>query len=313
MAFQTPITAKSALEAVQRHDYALPAIQREFVWSTDQICMLFDSLLRGYPIGSFLFWKVKAENSQKFVFYDFIRAYHQRNSPHCQTLALAAPRDLTAILDGQQRLTALNIGLFGSHAEKLPRKHWNNAAAYPVKELYLDLNHEADDEELGFFYKFRFLTAAEASSPSDGEHWYRVKEVIQLEDGLPMMKYVQQNELDEPAYTALYQLHHAVHAEPAISFYEEGNQELDDVLHIFIRLNSQGTPLSHSDLLLSIGLHTFRHSCASIMFRRGVPKEAIRRLLGHHSWDFTASGNPEPTSTLAGEARTQVVWDGKDG
>jgi hypothetical protein len=24
------------------------------------------------------------------------------------------------------------------------------------------------------------------------------------------------------------------------------------------------------------------------MFRRGVPKEAIRRLLGHHSWDFTA-------------------------
>jgi hypothetical protein len=288
MAFQTPITAKSALEAVQRHDYALPAIQREFVWSTDQICMLFDSLLRGYPIGSFLFWKVKAENSQKFVFYDFIRAYHQRNSPHCQTLALAAPRDLTAILDGQQRLTALNIGLFGSHAEKLPRKHWNNAAAYPVKELYLDLNHEADDEELGFFYKFRFLTAAEASSPSDGEHWYRVKEVIQLEDGLPMMKYVQQNELDEPAYTALYQLHHAVHAEPAISFYEEGNQELDDVLHIFIRLNSQGTPLSHSDLLLSIGLHTFRHSCASIMFRRGVPKEAIRRLLGHHSWDFTA-------------------------
>jgi integrase len=38
----------------------------------------------------------------------------------------------------------------------------------------------------------------------------------------------------------------------------------------------------------SVGLHTFRHSCASIMFRRGVSKEAIRRLLGHHSWDFTA-------------------------
>ena len=37
-----------------------------------------------------------------------------------------------------------------------------------------------------------------------------------------------------------------------------------------------------------VGLHTFRHTCASIMFRRGVPKEAIRKLLGHHSWDFTA-------------------------
>ena len=37
-----------------------------------------------------------------------------------------------------------------------------------------------------------------------------------------------------------------------------------------------------------VGLHTFRHSCDSIMFRKGVPKEAIRRLLGHHSWEFTA-------------------------
>jgi len=37
-----------------------------------------------------------------------------------------------------------------------------------------------------------------------------------------------------------------------------------------------------------VGLHALRHSCASIMFRRGVPKEAIRRMLGHHSWEFTA-------------------------
>ncbi len=38
-----------------------------------------------------------------------------------------------------------------------------------------------------------------------------------------------------------------------------------------------------------VGLHALRHSCASIMFRRGVSKEAIRKMLGHHSWDFTAS------------------------
>jgi integrase len=37
-----------------------------------------------------------------------------------------------------------------------------------------------------------------------------------------------------------------------------------------------------------VGPHTFGHSCASIMFRRGVPKEAIRRMPGHHSWEFTA-------------------------
>jgi integrase/recombinase XerD len=64
---------------------------------------------------------------------------------------------------------------------------------------------------------------------------------------------------------------------------------------------STGAPLDRSKLYhlvraageragvpFPVGLHTFRHSCASIMFRRGVPKEAIRRLLGHHSWEFTA-------------------------
>ena len=214
--------------------------------------MLFDSLLRGYPIGSFLFWKVAPENSQKFVFYDFLRTYHQKNSPHCATLAVAAPRELIAVLDGQQRLTALNIGLFGSFAEKLPWRRWNNDDSYPVKELYLDLNHQATSDELGFFYRFRFLTSAEAGAPADGEHWYRVRDVNTLEDGPPMMDYVMENNLDKPAYGALYRLHQAVHKDGAISYYEEKNQQLDDVLHIFVRLNSQGTPLSHSDLLLSI-------------------------------------------------------------
>jgi transposase len=43
----------------------LPAIQREFVWRPDQIIQLFDSLLRRYPVGSFLFWEVQPENRDK--------------------------------------------------------------------------------------------------------------------------------------------------------------------------------------------------------------------------------------------------------
>lgn len=47
MPFQAPITIASALERMHRHDYVLPAIQREFVWGPDRICRLFDSLMRG--------------------------------------------------------------------------------------------------------------------------------------------------------------------------------------------------------------------------------------------------------------------------
>lgn len=44
MAFQTPITIERALQGVTSHEYVLPAIQREFVWKPEQICVFFDSL-----------------------------------------------------------------------------------------------------------------------------------------------------------------------------------------------------------------------------------------------------------------------------
>jgi uncharacterized protein with ParB-like and HNH nuclease domain len=77
MPFQTPITIKSALDKVHRHEFVLPAIQREFVWKPEQIARLFDSLMRSYPIGSFLFWEVERVNVRQYKFYDFVLNYHQ--------------------------------------------------------------------------------------------------------------------------------------------------------------------------------------------------------------------------------------------
>ena len=58
MSFQTPLTIKKALERIDKRELLLPAIQREFVWSADDIELLFDSLMCDFPINSFLFWKV---------------------------------------------------------------------------------------------------------------------------------------------------------------------------------------------------------------------------------------------------------------
>jgi hypothetical protein len=49
LSFQTPITIQKVLERISARDYVLPAIQREFVWDRDQICALFDSLMRKWP------------------------------------------------------------------------------------------------------------------------------------------------------------------------------------------------------------------------------------------------------------------------
>lgn len=255
MALQTPITIGKALEKISRHDYLLPAIQREVVWKTPQIVRLFDSLMQDYPISSFLFWKVDREHNQNYVFYEFITNYHQRTPCHLKRHDLFEAREITGILDGQQRLTALNIGLRGSHAEKLPRLWVDSPWAYPVTHLYLGLDGHAVGNDLGMVYDFRFLSQDQfGERETKGEHWFRVSKIVKMESNLEIFKYLQGLGLTSEnfPFETLSHLHDVVHRDPIISYFEEESQDLDKVLNIFIRVNSGGTPLSYSDLLLSI-------------------------------------------------------------
>jgi hypothetical protein len=96
MPCQAPITVKIALDRIWKHDYVLPAIQREFVWKPEQIYRLFDSLMQGFPVGSFLFWKIEPETAKTFEFFDFAREYHQRDNPQIIVVHLARISDLNA-------------------------------------------------------------------------------------------------------------------------------------------------------------------------------------------------------------------------
>ena len=252
---QTPIPIEKVLDRIRDREYLLPAIQREFIWKPEQICMLFDSLMRGYPIGSFLFWELKPATLSQFRFYEFIRNYHQLNAPHCPPYQGAPRVGVTAILDGQQRLSSLNIGLRGSHAQKLPYKWANNLDAYPRKLLYLNVAARLGENDLGLAYEFTFLTDQEADGNHSDSKWFRVGDILTLDMGAPMFHYVRdQGLVDTPAFDTLHRLHTVVRQEPVISYFLEEEQDIDKVLNIFIRVNSGGTVLSYSDLLLSIAV-----------------------------------------------------------
>ena len=64
---------------------------------------------------------------------------------------------LTAVLDGQQRLTAFNIGLRGSMAVKRPYKWWSSPDAFPRRVLALDLLAHPEPDEFGNRYTFEFI------------------------------------------------------------------------------------------------------------------------------------------------------------
>ena len=145
MSFERALTIKEAIDHIHRKRYLLPAIQREFIWDAEQMEKLFDSLMRDYPIGSFLFWQIEKENIGKFQFYEFVRNYHERDHKHNPKAAVSGDEAITAILDGQQRLTALYIGLKGTYQFKLPRKRWESDDAFPKRELCMNLLSPSDE------------------------------------------------------------------------------------------------------------------------------------------------------------------------
>ena len=253
MAFETPISVREAVTLINEHKYVLPAIQREFVWKPEQIVRLFDSLLTGFPIGSFLFWTVKPENAKKYEFYDFIRHYHERDATHNAKAQLLSPGDVTAVLDGQQRLTALYIGVAGTYAYRKAKAWKSNPNAYPKRTLYLCLTRRPEDQDSTFEFAFREETS-DLVPDEKGDQWVRVGAALDWASPSAPHKFLQAASLanNEIATEAAWALHNAVHTEKPISYYLEKDQSLDRVLSIFVRVNSGGTKLSHSDLLLSI-------------------------------------------------------------
>lgn len=246
---------------VQGDKYILPAIQREFVWKPDQICQLFDSIMQGYPFGTFLFWNIEKQNIDKYKFYKFMLNYDEKNNQYCEFYENIPQEQHIAVLDGQQRITSLNIGLRGSYTNRFG------------KETYLYLNvfgHPNTDDNT--VYDFKFLTIEEAQRKDKNNYWVKVSEMlngesknkstkylmqvsrelgIYLAKNFPEMSEDEQTKVLDDAESLLSDLNVQINNENSLSAYTEKEQNIEKVLSIFIRMNSGGTPLSYSDLLLS--------------------------------------------------------------
>src|SRR5947208_7886920 len=131
------IDIKKVIDDIDHNKVFLPALQRKFVWSKQQIQLLFDSLMRNYPIGTFLFWKLHRKTAESYVFYEFLKEYDERFPYNRRKTGVFTHEEITGVLDGQQRLSSMYIGLMGTHAERARYKRATNDAAYEKMCLYL--------------------------------------------------------------------------------------------------------------------------------------------------------------------------------
>lgn len=276
---------KEIIEKIGRSEVYIPAIQRKFVWHYEQIESLFDSIMRGYPIGTFLFWFVRGEDKNIYTFYKFIQEYHERDKWLNEVASKPELKEeIIGVLDGQQRLSSMYVALQGSYAYKKPYVRRESDNAFPKRKLYLNLlKDDIEQEDEDFVYEFKFLTEEETKKIDETHLWFLVRNVLSWGQDPKIDEYYDNllEKIDLPSETkevikqkrnlikkTLRILHQRLVIEELISYYKVEERDLDKVLDIFVRVNSGGTPLSKSHLLFS-----------TIVANREQAREEIETLL----------------------------------
>jgi uncharacterized protein with ParB-like and HNH nuclease domain len=219
----------------------LPNIQRPFVWSEEQICRLYDSILREYPISTLLIWRTTSDlRRRKFI---------DNWKSTLQLSDFYVPHDSkrkSLVLDGQQRLQSLYIGLMGS---------------YEGKELCFDtLSGEVaapDDVK----YRFKFIEPATIAFPQvkfkdlifTTKRRREVVEELIAAAGRSLTE-LELHKLDDhlELIDRTFKMDEAITYQELDSIDDPNLYSEDDVVEVFIRANSGGTKLGKSDLLFSL-------------------------------------------------------------
>lgn len=268
--YQPAETIKNIISKIENREWILPGIQRKFVWDTERIINLFDSLMQGYPIGTLMVWKVSSrETIKKIGFYNFLQDYQERWAEKC-TDYKPTTDVVYSVIDGQQRLNSLYLGLTGSYAVKLPRKKWKSAydsSIQPKMYLYINLCEHDKSEDTGRYYNFSFMSKLTYENLENQNHWFKVSDILDLpffdesrlddDDFIEKLDYIVssmgiEDSFKRESLKTLKKLYKVIFTSLTINYYLEEDNDLDRVVDIFVRTNSGGVPLAFSDLVMSV-------------------------------------------------------------
>lgn len=126
------------ISEIQKGHIKIPKFQRDFVWSLEKTAKLLDSILKGYPIGTFILWETKE------------RLNDIKNIGNLELPSIPDDIKVQYVLDGQQRITSLYAAYLGAKIQKEGEKKITN-----YEEIFVNLDADItdDDEQIVVFEK----------------------------------------------------------------------------------------------------------------------------------------------------------------
>ena len=246
--------------------YVLPSFQRDYVWKMEQIEELFNSIYHGYPFGTMLLWRINSNGDSPLLnetFYQFLFHYHEEKSNKAQNKISLLPNvDYWVVLDGQQRLTSLNIGLLGSYSKRARYQRKNNPD-YPEYKLYMLISKDVENP-------FKFLKVSDIPTVSDcfpdkttGEKWLLVKRIFMADKARDLTRLFHLSTDEEDRVTDFKESLNNL----KIEFSEMTGFNYNEATKVFVKVNSGGTVLAMSDILNSIIVSTWKKEKAKEAFK----------------------------------------------
>lgn len=118
------------ISEIQKGQIKIPKFQRDFVWSIDKTAKLLDSILKGYPIGTFILWETNE------------RLNDIKNIGNLQLPPIPDDIKVQYVLDGQQRITSLYAAFLGASIQKEGEKKITDYGS-----IFVDLEGDIDNND----------------------------------------------------------------------------------------------------------------------------------------------------------------------
>ena len=223
------LTVNQLIEKIDTGEIGLPELQRPFIWSDSKVRDLFDSMMRGYPIGYFMLWECPMLDKKKSIGV----SEHSYESPK------------EVIIDGQQRLTSLYSVIKGKKVINSKYDEKSIVISYSPLQNKFDVGYQATKKDPEWIYNIsEVFTSANIT-----------KLINQFTKKLEDYRKSKGEELSESEQdviseriTDLSNIKQQIMSVCSIKSYAEE----EDVSDIFVRVNSGGVSLKQNDFILTL-------------------------------------------------------------
>lgn len=200
------------LSYVDNKEIAIPEIQRPFVWDATKVRDLIDSLYQGYPIGYIVTWQ----------------------NPNVKLKDGSTSVGKKILIDGQQRVTALIAAILGQTVKNTDYEDVRIKIAFNPKEEKFEVSNPAIEKDVTWI--------ADIAPYLSGQQ--RLRELRNTYCSL-------NSDMDEDKFEDILEGLKDIKKKEVGVIQLSGNLDIESVTDIFIRINSQGVPLSQADFVMS--------------------------------------------------------------